>query len=145
MKRIGLFASLMIVTTFCVTNLNLSAQFLSPYLSQSEVERATQTAKDSIGSDALLIGIATQGEIDLSELFPGLVEKGFNKENGESGLWGYLFMTPSRSDSIGVAVVKLALGGTQVFTDREGEYDQEPVALDLSGAYSGSDAFAAGC
>ena len=122
---------------------NLSAQgLLEQYLSQDELAYATDIATDSIGSEAVLVGIAAPGEVDLSELFPGLVAPGFEKNNGTSSAWGYLYMTPSRNDSIGVAVLRVALGGKQAFAEREGDYDQEPVALDLTGAYSGSDAFA---
>ena len=143
MKRHGLLTLFFGAVALSLSVQTSSAQFLSPYLSQDEVVYATQAAKDSIGNDALLVGIAAPGEVDLSAIFPGVVEDGFNPSSGTSAVWGYLFMKPSRSDSIGVAVLKLSLGGLkQVYAEREGDYDQDPVPLDLTGAYAGSDAFA---
>ena len=142
MKRNRFITALSLIAALFFSHQIASAQLLQKYLAQDQIDRATETAKDSIGADAILVGIAAPGEVDLNDIGFPITADGFSKEDGTSSVWGYLFMTPSRDDSIGVAVARFAIGDPLVLAEREGDFDQEAIALDLSGANSGSDAFA---
>ena len=145
MKRHRLLASVLLIIGFLLPGYTLSAQGLfKSYPSQDHVDFATQEAKDSIGPDAFLVGIATLGEIDLSEIGFNNTVPGFSRDDGTSTVWAYLFMTPSGDHNIGVAVVEFLIGGPQALAllDDIDMFVQEPDSLDLTGAHSGSNAFA---
>lgn len=145
MDRFGartLLLSLTVLTGLVILPIAAASQFTRNYFSQEEVDRATQVARDSIGLDAGLVGIATTGEIDLSDIgFPTTIQ-GYREADGSSPAWGYLFSTPSGDDEIGVAVIKLAIGDPVTVTERESDFETGTRDLDLSGPYAGSDSLA---
>ncbi len=119
-----------------------SAQFIEPYQSQDEIDAAVQVAKDSIGADAILIGIATTGEIDLAPVgLPGTVD-GFDSEDGSSSVWGYQFTNGDESRDVGVVVINFGILPQVIRTEEGNIYDVQGDELDLSGAFSDSDKFA---
>ncbi len=120
-----------------------TAQFATPYLAADEIERSTGVATDSIGAEARLVGIATTGEIDLSESGFPIVLDGFDAADGTSSAWGYLFTDATGDEQIGVGVVRFAIGDPFILADREGEFENGFVALDMSGEFAGSERFAA--
>ena len=117
-----------------------SAQLLNKFLALEEVERATAIAKDSIGDNALLVGIATAGVIDLGGF--GTYD-GFDPSTGESSAWAYQFLTPSGDDGVAVGVAKFIIGDPLVITEDGNDFDLEPDELNLSGNFANSDAFVA--
>ena len=126
---------------FAALAIPLQAQLLVPYTSQAEIATATETARDSLGDDVELIAIATTGEIDLSPVGLSGTVSGFD-EDGESSVWGYQFTTADDSEQLGVAVINFPFGSPFIQTEGGNLYDVELRELDLSGNFSGSDAFA---
>lgn len=122
---------------------NAEAQLISRYTSQQEVALATEVAQDTVSADAILIAIATAGEIDLSPAgLPGSVA-GFSDQDGTSAVWAYQFASPGGEEEGAVVVIKSGIFPTITQVEDGNVYGVAPVALDLSGSFSGSDQFAA--
>jgi hypothetical protein len=119
------------------------AQLISRYTSQQEIPLATEVARDSVSPDAILIAIATAGEIDLSPVgLPGSVE-GFSDQDGTSAVWAYQFASPGGEEEGAVVIVKSGVFPTIAEYQEGNDYGVAAVELDLSGSFSGSDQFAA--
>lgn len=115
-----------------------SAQLLNAFLALEELPRATTIAKDSIGDNAILVGIATAGMIELGSF--GTYE-GFDAKTGKSSGWAYQFLIPSGEDGVAVGIAKFIIGDPLVFSERGNDFDLEPDALDMSGNFTNSDEF----
>lgn len=126
-----------------VFSTDAEAQLISRYASQQEVALATEIARDSISPDAILIAVATAGEIDLAPVgLPGSVD-GFSDQDGTSAVWAYQFTSPGGEEEGAVVVIKSAIFGTITQFEEGNVYGVAPVELDLSGNFAGSDQFAA--
>lgn len=135
-----LFANLTLTAALAVaTSAVGQAQLLTPYYSQDGVSPTTAMANDSLADDALLVGIATSGPVDLSEM-TGLpiTAAGFNLDNGTSDIWAYQYLNSAGSDGIGIVLVKVPFVGNQLFAERGNGFGLDAVALDLSGEYAAS-------
>ena len=115
-----------------------SAQLISKFLALEEVDRATEIAKDSIGENAIMVGIATAGMIELGNF--GTYE-GFDPSTGESTAWAYQFLNPSGTEGVGVGIAKFIIGDPLVLAERGNDFDLDPDVLDMTGDYTNSDAF----
>lgn len=140
MRSKQLLLALGFATVLSVAATPASAQLLNKFLALEEVERATAIAKDSIGDNALLVGIATAGVIDLGGF--GTFD-GFDPSTGKSSAWAYQFLTPSGDEGVAVGVAKFIIGDPLVITEDGNDFDLEPDELDLSGNFANSDAFVA--
>ena len=122
---------------------DLQAQLIDTYTSQEEVSRATDVAQDSISPDAVLIAIATAGEIELAPIgLPGSVA-GFSDEDGTSSVWAYQFSEPTGQEEGAVVIVKSGIFPRITQIEEGNVYGVAPRELDLSGSFAGSDQFAA--
>ena len=136
LERLLLTGLLAIV--FSATATPTSAQLLNNFLALEELTRATAIAKDSIGENAILVGIATAGMIELGSF--GTYE-GFDVKTGESSAWAYQFLTPSGDNGVAVGIAKFIIGDPLVFSELGNDFDLEPDELDLSGSFTNSDEF----
>lgn len=136
-KRLLLTAPILLGAAVIASTSAFAQGLTVPYLAKEKVAVATAAAKDSIGNDAVLVGIATAGVIDLGTF--GQYD-GFNIEDGKSNAWGYQFLTPSGDDGVGVGVIQFLIAD-YIMGERGNDFGLEVRTLDLSGAYSNSDAF----
>lgn len=137
-KRLLLTAPALLGAAAIFSASAFAQQLTVPYLAKEKLSVATAAAKDSIGDDAVLVGIATAGEIDLGAF--GVFE-GFNMEDGKSSAWGYQYLTPSGDDGVAVGVVQFIIAD-YIEGERGNDFGLDARDLDLTGAYSNSDAFA---
>jgi hypothetical protein len=143
MKRVRLLLTIVSALIFTAAAQRCSAQ-LTPFLSldASAKAAADKLAKDSLGADAMLTFIGAVGNIDTT-LGALPIKSKFNPDDGTSGIWGYVYYSPTTTKSITIGVVKLPIIGPYAIP-----LDiQFPVvgvgALNVNATYANSDKMAA--
>lgn len=125
---------------FCHTA--AQSQLFTPYLSGEGVGRAEQLAKDSLGSGAKLIMIATQSGTDPSSGF----SNEFDLATGKSSVWIYMYYDFPTQKAMTTALVNIPLlgfqGPAEVSDTIDFPSEAESRILDLTGQYASSDRIA---
>ena len=103
-----------------------SAHAQSPFLSNEAQQFANASAIDSLGDDALLIGIASTGDTQNGP--------GFDPTTGTSSMWIYFYFSPSTRKGLALVTLKIAhdrfIAAGQVINDDENVTSDYAITTD---------------
>jgi hypothetical protein len=122
MKRLQyLFAVASLLVMALVSSSPLHAQFLQPLYVQDGVTVATDKARDTLASDAVLVYAGAFGGLDVSEIIGLPLTLNFYQDTipggivtsakypGHADAWGYVFYSQSRNESVNLLVAESPL------------------------------------
>lgn len=121
--------------------LTVNAQ-LTPYNSQDGIAPTRAAATDSLGSEAILVGIITSGTLELESIGIDTTIDGLDINRGLSPVWGYLYRNEDSTNYIGMIYLDWESRADSIVAIWDSDFDmnEKNWELDLTGEWVNSDA-----